>query len=35
MVESPKKRSQGDFSTNIALVGAKELKVSPGNWLTS
>ena len=29
VVESPKKRSQGDFSTNIALVGAKQLKRSP------
>ena len=29
VVESPKKRSQGDFSTNIALVGAKQLKISP------
>ena len=29
VVESPKQRSQGDFSTNIALVGAKHLKMSP------
>ena len=29
VVESPKNRSQGDFSTNIALVGGKQLKISP------